>query len=289
MQVLVNGIVGGCSIALLALAFQLVYLPTKVFHVALGAVFTAVPFVAWVCQDAGIPWYLAIVVAFVFGVGFSMAIDALNHAPLERRKGGYAAHLISSLAIYIVVIQVTIILWGHEVRLLRTGIDTAVFIGSIILPHTQIETLFVAALSFGAFLVWLRLTDLGLQFRALADNAKELSMRGFSIDRLRLVAFGLSGAFVAIAAILQAREIGFYPHAGLNALMLAVIAAIIGGRSSLIGPVIGGFVLGVLRAHVAWFMSARWQDGVTFALLALFLLVRSEGILARRRRIEAEA
>ncbi len=56
MQILANGILNGLIIALMALAFQLVYLPTKVFHVALGGICVIAPYVAWVCLKAGVPW-----------------------------------------------------------------------------------------------------------------------------------------------------------------------------------------------------------------------------------------
>ena len=87
----------------------------------------------------------------------------------------------------------------------------------------------------------------------------------------------------------MAREIGFHPHSGLDTLLLAVVAAIIGGQGSFIGPIIGGLLLGIVRSEVVWHISAQWQDGVTFLLLALFLLLRPQGIVARRARLEAEA
>ena len=145
----------------------------------------------------------------------------------------------------------------------------------------------IIVLSF--FSIWLWRTDTGLQFRALADNPTEIAMRGYNITRLRMIAFGLSGVITAIGALLVAREIGFHPHSGLDTLLLAVVAAIIGGQSSFIGPIIGGLLLGIVRAEVVWYMSAQWQDGITFVLLAVFLLLRPQGIVSKRARLEAEA
>lgn len=45
MQVLINGLVSGSTIALLALAFAVVYLPTHVFHIALAGIFSLAPVV----------------------------------------------------------------------------------------------------------------------------------------------------------------------------------------------------------------------------------------------------
>jgi branched-chain amino acid transport system permease protein len=65
-----------------------------------------------------------------------------------------------------------------------------------------------------------------------------------------------------------------------------VVAVIIGGRTSFFGPIIGGLLLGFVRAEVVWQFSARWQEAFTYAILALFLLSRPRGIFSRTTRIE---
>jgi len=103
------------------------------------------------------------------------------------------------------------------------------------------------------------------------------------------MAFGISGIFCSGSALLVSYDIGFDPHGGLIALLLAVVAVIIGGRQSFMGPVMGGILLGLVRSEVVWFLSARWQEAITFLLLALFLFVRPNGIFGRKGRLEAEA
>jgi len=72
-------------------------------------------------------------------------------------------------------------------------------------------------------------------------------------------------------------------------LLLAVVAVIVGGRSTFIGPVIGGLILGVVRSEVSWHLSARWQDAVSFGLLAIVLIVLPNGLLgSSRQRLESQ-
>jgi len=47
MQVLLNGLISGAMIALLAIAFQIVYLPTRVFFLGLAGIFAIAPFVVY--------------------------------------------------------------------------------------------------------------------------------------------------------------------------------------------------------------------------------------------------
>ena len=55
MQILINGLITGLTLAVLALGFTVVYLPLRVFDLALGAIYTLVPFVAWAMIQAGMP------------------------------------------------------------------------------------------------------------------------------------------------------------------------------------------------------------------------------------------
>ncbi len=288
MQIFVNGIITGLTIALLALAFSVVYLPTRVFHVALGGIYAAVPFIAWALLQWGWPWYIVITVATLTGVGLSFACEFINHAPLERKRASEGVHLVSSLGIYIIIVQAIALIWGNKIKVLRMGLDAVMAFGNIIITGAQILAAVVSVFMLALFYCWLRFSNLGLQFRAVADNPKELALRGYNIRRLRLVAFGMSGILCSGSALLVSYDIGFDPHGGLIALLLAIVAVIIGGRESFLGPVLGGILLGLVRSEVIWFLSARWQEGVTFLLLALFLLIRPNGLLGRKGRLEAE-
>src|SRR5438105_1278789 len=116
MQIFVNGIIAGLTIAVLALAFTVVYLPTRVFHVALGGVYTAVPFFAWAGLQRGWSWYVVVAAASLAGVGCSVACELTNHALLERRRASSGAHLVSSLGIYIIIVQAVVMSWGNETK-----------------------------------------------------------------------------------------------------------------------------------------------------------------------------
>ncbi|MBV9126369.1 MAG: branched-chain amino acid ABC transporter permease [Planctomycetes bacterium] len=289
MQVAVNGIISGLTIAVLALAFTAVYLPTRVFHIALAGIYAAVPFIAWAGLKQGWPWYLAAVTATLTGVTLSISCEVFNHQPLERKRALPGVHLVSSLGINMILVQAAALLWGNEPKILRTGLDTVLKTGDVVLSPTQLPAAAVALLLLAGFYVWLRFSNLGLQFRGLADNPVEMALRGHNVRRLRLLAFGISGLLASAASLTTAFDLGFNPYTGLPALLLAVVAMIIGGRQSFVGPVVGGLLLGLLRSEVVWFLSARWQEGVTFLLLGIFLLLRPEGLFGPKVRLEAQA
>jgi branched-chain amino acid transport system permease protein len=286
-QILINGMITGLVLALLALGFQFVFLPTRTFHIAAAGIYTLAPYVAMSILCGSGSWLLAILASLAATVIVSGLCELLNHRRLERKKASSGAHMISSLGLSIVLVQIVAMIWGNDNQTLRQGLDAYWQVAGIVLTRAQLITAIVSVvilITAGAFLQYARL---GIRFRALADNPTEFALLGFNVHRYRLGAFCLSGFFVGIAALLTANDVGFEPYGGLNALLLAVVAVIIGGRSSFLGPIAGGFMLGVLRTCVVYWWSARWQDVVTFLLLALFLYLLPQGLFSVRTRLEA--
>jgi len=287
MQILINGLVSGSAIALLALAFQAVYLPTRVFFIGLAGVYSATPYIAHAVQQAGGPPWLAALAALGAAVILSLLCEWANHAPLARRRASEGVHLIASLGLYIAIIQVIAMIWGNDTKTLRTGLDAVTRFNGMVVTDAQWITLGTAVVLIGGFAVFLIRSNIGLRLRALADNPTMFALYGYNIDSHRLLAFALCGFFAGASSLVTAYDLGFDPHAGLHTVLLAVVAVIIGGQGSFAGPVIGALLLGLLRAQVVWHFSARWQEAATFAVLALFLLLRPQGLLGQKMRLEA--
>lgn len=288
MQVILNGAVSGLTLAVLALAFMAVYLPCRVFCLALAGIYSLVPYVALACLRHGGPVWLAVALAIATGIGVSLLCELLNHAPLERKRVSPGAHLVTSLGIYLILVQTVVLIWGNETQTLRMGVDTVYRFGpDLIVTRGQALATGVSVAMLISFYCWLRFSNLGLQLRAMADNPVQLALYGHNIRRLRLFAFGTAGFLGGISALSVANDLGFDPHSGLPVLLLAVVAMIIGGHTSFLAPVLGGLLLGLVRTSIVWHLSARWQDAVTFVLLAVFLFFRPHGILGRKLRLES--
>ncbi len=287
MQIWFNGLCNGALIALLATAYMTVYLPTGVFYIALAGVYVLSPYIALQCMSLGLHWSLAVLIAIIVGIIVSVLCDLLNHRPLEKRKSSSGAHMISSLGIYMILVQLVALIWGNDPRVLKTGIGQVYRPGGIIIAQSQLVVLVGVIIVLALFFIWLRRSRIGLEFRGLADNPIQMALLGYNTDRLRMIAFAISGGLGATAGLMSAYDLGFDPHVGMSAVLLAIVATIIGGKNRFTGPVIGGLLLGIIRSQVVWHASARWQDAITFLLLAVFLFLKPNGILGEKERLEA--
>jgi len=287
LQILCNGVIQGLLIALMAMGFSIVYNSTGILHVAQGAVYTLSPFLFLSLIHCGLGVTISLSGALLSVVALSMLIERVNHWPLYKNNASSQVHFISSLGIYIILVQVIVLIWGNETRTLRVSIDsTYSFLGTI-LTRSQVLGGAVSLIIVTLFFSWINFAKTGTKLIALSDNPIQLSLMGFPINHLRLLAFGLSGFFTGLASILIATDVGFDPLSGFRMVLLAIIATIIGGRSSFVGPIVGGVILGVIRSQVVWYASAQWEEAVSSLILVFFLFLRPQGIMGKKRRLEA--
>ena len=288
MQILANGLIQGLLLSIVSLGFALVYNSTGIFHIAQGAIFALSPFILWTVMKYDLNWFFGVMFAVFIPMVLSIFKEVINHWPLQKRGASKEIHLISSLGIYIVIIQLVAVIWGNETKVLRAGIDETFTFGEVIITRSQLLGAIMSILLLVGFLIWIKRTHIGLKLHALSDNPVQLSLMGYNIRGIRILVFALSGLFTATAAMLTAIDVGFDPHGGLIAVLIAMVATIIGGRGSFIGPVAGAIILGIVRAQVTWHTSARWEEAATFLILVLFLFFRPKGIFGRVGRVETQ-
>lgn len=280
-----DGFISGLGTALLAVAFAVVYLPTRVFYIALGGIFAFVPYIVYACLMAGFGVIASFGCGIFSGIILSVLAEAVLHGPLEQRKTSTDGHFVCSLGYYIILIQIVCLIWGTQKKAFRFGADAMTELGGVRLSLAQFSGAIAAILILTGFYLWVQHSKLGVQFRALADNPKELALAGLNINILRLLAFAVSGAFAAASAIIFASDLGFHPYSGLDAVLIALAAAMVGARWSLFGAVGMGIVIGIVRAQAGFVFSAQWQDPVTFLILIVVLWLQE--VFSAKRRLEA--
>ena len=92
-----------------------------------------------------------------------------------------------------------------------------------------------------------------------------------------LTTFALGSALAGVAAILAALDTDMRPTMGFDALLMGVVAAVVGGIGSIPGAFLGGLLLGLALNLGVWKLSTGWQDAIAFSLLILFLVFRPQG------------
>jgi branched-chain amino acid transport system permease protein len=136
-----------------------------------------------------------------------------------------------------------------------------------------------------ALTVLVKHTKLGKAMRAVAQNPTAAQLMGIDVDRVIGATFFIGGAlggFATVVYSLYNNTISF--QMGYRMGMDAFIAAVLGGIGNLPGAVLGGLLIGVVRAMSDGYIEARWTNAVVFGILILILVFRPSGLLGAKLR-----
>ncbi|HEY0073121.1 MAG TPA: hypothetical protein VGB77_03395, partial [Abditibacteriaceae bacterium] len=168
LQLIANGLINGCLCSLMAVSFALIYNTTRIFHVAHGAVYTSAAYLCYffsVQRGWSLPASITVTLILIALIGLLM--EKLMYAPLERKKASLLVSLISSLGLYIVLVNLVALRWGNETQVLRPGVETTYNWGEVILTRVQLAQVVSALVVIPLVLLLLKCSQLGKMIRAV--------------------------------------------------------------------------------------------------------------------------
>lgn len=287
IQFLINGLISGSLIAIMAIGFWFIYRATNLFHIAHGAVYTASVYIFFTLYVAlGITLYLSLPFALISGAIVGLTMYLAVYRPLEKKNASAGVKFISSLAIYIFIVNIVALIYGNETKILSKGLSESLVLGSVVITKIQLYQ-FISFLILSVFsYLFVQKTKTGKVIRAIGDNPVLFRAIGLNEKKVKIMVFFIGSAIAALASVLTGLDVGIDPYIGMLALLNAVVAVIIGGVKRLEGVVLGAFLIGILQNLVIWKFSARWESAVTFFILVLVLLYQSGGLFVVKRRVE---
>lgn len=285
-QLLANGLCAGALYAIVALGFGIIYRSTGVFHFAHGATYTIAAYLTYLMLvTSNICWPVAVAAALLGAALSGLLAELLVYRPIQKRRAAPLATLIGSFGVYLFVVNLIALIAGNETKVLRPGVDITFEIGSVILTRFQLLGFATFVATLVAYFLF-RKSRLGRLLTAFSDNAALVEVLGWNTSVIRIAVFVAGSLLAALSAIISAMDIGMDPHVGMSALLISAVAVIVGGVKLFEGAIVGSIVLGIVQSLVVWQFSARWMDVFTFSILVLFLLLRPQGLLGKKVRLE---
>ena len=284
-QFIINGLITGILYSLLAIGFALVYNTTRIFHIAAAGIYVFAAYMFWFfVARIGLSVIPASLVAIVLTMLLSLLSEVLVYRPLKNKNASLNVAMIASIGAMTVIINTIAMCFGNETKVVENSILKPFSFGNIIITTPQMYQAMIGIFVLAAFLIILRWTNWGLQLQALSADETLFETLGYDTNRTRIAVFLASGLFIAIASCLTVYDIGLDPHMGMNVLINAMVAMIIGGVGRFSTCVWGGLALGILQALTVYQFSSSWQNAVTFVLLLLLLFLRPQGIAGYKQR-----
>ena len=166
-------------------------------------------------------------------------------------------------------------------------LDWPIKLGSIRISSLQIFETVATLLAILFLVLFLKRSFLGIAMRAASLDFEMVRLMGIRANRVIATAFAISGLLAGIAAIfIIARRGAVDPTLGFNPVLKAFVACVVGGFGSLTGAVLGGFLLGALEVGMLVILPQSYggmKDAFVFAVIAIILVWRPEGILSPKK------
>ena len=284
LQLLVNGVALGGIYSLVALGFSLIFGVTRTFHFVHGSVYVASAYCYYSLKIL-LGWniYITIVLTLLLAICMGILVETQLYRRMRIRGAIQITIFIAAFGTLLVIQNLIAIFYGNDAKNLRPGvIGKKVEIGEIIATHLQIEIVIIAIILFIALLLFLFYTKVGRNMRAVASNPEMARVVGINVDRVYWLTYAVGSALVVPAAILISYEFQATPDMGTWAVLMAVIALIVGGVNSVFGAGIAGMMLGIITNLGVWKIPSEWQSAIAFGILILFISFKPTGIFGKK-------
>jgi branched-chain amino acid transport system permease protein len=138
--------------------------------------------------------------------------------------------------------------------------------------------LFLLILSLG-FSAWIRQTKLGHALIGGAINEERMAALGFSLRRIRLFSFAISGAMCGVSGSLMVQHTAFISPASMAWNYSAELVAIVllGGAGTIAGPILGAGIFVILEELLSDFTN-HWR--IIFGPLIIVIVLFARGGVA---------
>ena len=114
--------------------------------------------------------------------------------------------------------------------------------------------------------------------RAMAVDYAVVPLMGVPVNRVTVLTFALGSALAAVAGIFFGIAYPVLdPNMGIVFGWKAFVAAILGGRGSILGACLAGFLLGFIEVFVATIFPSTLRDLIAYSLILLILVFRPHG------------
>lgn len=296
LNVLVGGLQTGAVYALVALGIALVYKATRVLNFAQGELGTVAAFLAFLVlagsrdneASGGTPkLLLATVLAVIVGALLGVAVYFLIIQRVSGGGTGPVTSLVATAGFALLCSQLEVIYFEAKVRRFPRFVD-----GGIRVPGTSVflawhTVVILAVLAVVALLlaIFFR-TNYGTALLATAQDPFAAELQGVPVLGMRMIAWGVAGAFGAMGGVLGAGVFNSLQPGLMTTTFLipAFAGVVLGGLTSLVGAVAGGLFIGI-TVQTANQLNQSFDLGIpgppqaaVLAVLLVVLLVRPSGL-----------
>ncbi|GAA2556202.1 branched-chain amino acid ABC transporter permease [Pseudonocardia hydrocarbonoxydans] len=301
----VNGLILGSLIGLIALGYTMVYGIIQLINFAHGEIFMVGSYGGLAMFTYLLPtaiqnqWWFALPLLLIAGAAIAVVVAVLMERFAYRplRNAPRLAPLITALGVSVALQEAVRVFYPNATAAVpfpKVFVEgtLAIPIGDGIVPirYTGMLIIVVSLLLAFALNTFVNNSRMGRAMRATSQDRDVARLMGINPDRVIVLTFVLGAALAGVAGILYGADLGLINiNIGLQNGLFAFTAAVLGGIGNIKGAVAGGLVIGLVKT-----LGGQYLPGGTpydyvwiFVVLIAVLVFRPQGFFGETERVRA--
>lgn len=270
-----NGIVWGLIMALIALGLNLIFGLLHIINMAHGALYMLGAVFSWYVIELTGNYWLAL---FVAPLAVGLVGLALERGLLRTIEDQPLVTIICTFGIMLVLQQLVLTYFGGTARRIALPIPGRIPLFDLQYPVMRIVIAAISAAVMGGLWVFLNRTRYGLWMRAVVQDREMAVALGIPVHKVYMWTFVLGSVLAAFSGVLAAPIVSVDFMMGREILINAFIIVIVGGMGNLWGSVVTAVVISLIHGVGSIFVAPSTATVFSLGFMILVLLVRPQGL-----------
>lgn len=274
---LLNGVVWGLILAMIALGLCLIYGLMGVINIAHGSFYMVGAVVGvYVVNHLGANFWIALLVVPLLLGAIGLVLNAVVFEQVVRRDPTIG--LLATAGLLLIIDNGTLAIFGGTPESIAPPVLGGVSILGVFYPAYRLVAAGIAIVVLGLTWLFLRYTVYGLWMRATPQSRDLASAIGIPIGRVNQLTVVLGAMTAGLAGVLVAPISAAYFQMGLTILAASFMVVVIGGLGNLLGVVGIALLFGVIRGLLSVVMPPTWAEVAVLLVLLPIMYFKPNGI-----------
>jgi branched-chain amino acid transport system permease protein len=284
-QLVVSGIAVGGVYALIALGFVLIYKATNIINFATGEfmMIGAYCFYTFMVM-AGLP----AVPAFILVMFCAAMLGFLVERTILRYMLGQPiiSIIMVTIGLSSILMGIAEIVWSTDFKSFPPLFPRApIIVGDLIIRSNLFWGFVISMVAVVSFAIVFKYTKVGVAMRATADDQMAAFSMGINVRSMFTLAWALGAVAASLGGVIIGNMGGIQPTLGQIGLKIFPVV-ILGGLDSILGAVVGGFIVGLVEniagGYLDPYVGGGVKDMAPFVVLVIILLIKPYGLFGKQ-------
>jgi len=280
LEALVNGILLGGVLALLALGLNLIFGVIDVTWICYAElVMIGMYGMYYLFSVYDLPYWVAAPICILLVAAMGAALHFLVIEPLLGAPP--INQLLATGGVLFVLQSFATVAFGIDFR--NLGIRLPVLaLGEMHFSYARLLAFGAALIGMVAVYLFMTRTYTGTAIRAIAQDRQIMALMGVDTKKIYLVTSALGGGLAGLAACLLVLQYDVHPFVGLSFGPITFLICVLGGLGNFVGGFVAAFLFAEIISLGGLFSDLEWGYVLAFAFFIVMMFIRPAGLLAKR-------